>query len=80
MLLTYSLTLFFLLFPSESRPITSHHVTCHVTAVMCLFFVKKKIKIKIKKRNIKSKKIDKRKRKMFIVQAYHNIDSNLKKE
>ena len=50
-----------------SRFMTSHHVTCHVTAVMCLFIInKKKIKIK-KKRNIKSRKIDKRKRKMLVL-------------
>ena len=45
-----------------SRPMTSHHVICHVTAVTCLFIVKEKGKInsKEKKRNIKSRKIDKR--------------------
>jgi len=34
-----------------------HHVICHVTAVMCLFIVNKNKK----KRNIKLRKIDKRK-------------------
>ena len=32
----------------HSRPMTSHHVTSHVTTVMCLFIVNKKKK-KIKK-------------------------------
>jgi len=41
---------------------TSHHVICHVTAVTCLFIVKKKINI-----NIKSRKIDKRKRKILVL-------------
>ena len=49
-----------------SRSMTSHHVTYHVTAVMCLFIINKKKKIK-KKRNIKSRKIDKRKRKMLVL-------------
>ena len=44
----------------------SHHVTCHVTAVMCLFLVKRKRKSKSKEKNIKSRKIDKRKRKMLV--------------
>jgi len=39
---------------------TSYHVICHVTAVTCLFIVNKK------KRNIKLRKIDKRKRKMLV--------------
>ena len=41
---------------------TPYHVTCHVTTVMCLFIVNKR------KRNIKSRKIDKRKRKMLVFQ------------
>jgi len=44
---------------------TSHHVICHVTAVTCLFIIKKK-KENQKKRYIKSRKIDKRKRKMLV--------------
>ena len=50
-----------------SRLMTSHHVTCHVTAVMCLFIINKKKKKIKKKRNIKSRKIDKRKRKMLVL-------------
>jgi len=42
---------------------TSHHVTSHVTAVICLLIINKKKK----KRNIKSRKIDKRKRKMLVL-------------
>ena len=37
----------------DSRPITSYHVMCHVTAVMCLFIVQE-IKVKEKKRKEKS--------------------------
>ena len=44
---------------------TLHHVICYVTTVMCLFIINKK------KRNIKSRKIDKRKKNVS-VQAYHN--------
>jgi len=36
-----------------------------VTAVICLFIVQEKEKEKQKKRNIESRKIDKKKRKMF---------------
>ena len=39
----------------------SHHETCHVTTVMCLFIVNKKKKKKNIKRNIKLRKINKRK-------------------
>jgi len=49
-----------------SRPMTSHHVTSHVTTVTCLFIVNKKEKEIQKKRNIKSRKIDKRKRKRLV--------------
>jgi len=44
----------------------SHPVTCHVTAVMCLFIINKEKEIQ-RKRNIKSRKIDKRKRKMLVL-------------
>jgi len=50
----------------HSRPIASYHVTSHVTTVTCLFIVNKKKKEIQKKRNIKSRKIDKRKRKMLV--------------
>jgi len=39
---------------------------------MCLFIVNKKKKGIQKKRNIKSRKIDKRKRKMLVSKAFHN--------
>jgi len=45
---------------------TSCHVTCHVTAISL-----KGTEIQ-KKRNIKSSKIDKRKRKMLMFKAFHN--------
>jgi len=51
----------------ESRPMISHHVTCHVTAVTCLFIVKEK------KRNIKSRKIDKRRERYLV--SRHTIIS-----
>ena len=45
---------------------TSHHVTSHVTTVMCLFIINKKEKEIQKKRNIKLRKINKRKIKMLV--------------
>jgi len=42
----------------------------HVTY---LFIINKKEKEIQKKRNIKSRKIDKRKRKMLVFKAFHNI-------
>ena len=53
---------------------TSHHVTCHVTAMShaSLLSLKEKEKKIQKKRNIKSRKIDKRKRKMLVSKAFHN--------
>jgi len=50
---------------------TLHHVTSHVTSVICLFIVKKEKEIQ--KKRIKSRKIDKRKRKMFSPHTHHNI-------
>ena len=47
MLLTYSLTSFIQSTLVCSRPMTSHHVICHVTTVTCLFIVNKKKKKKI---------------------------------
>jgi len=40
---------------------------------MCLFIINKKEKEIQKKRNIKSRKIDKRKRKMLVSKVFHNI-------
>ena len=55
---------------------TSHHVICHVTAVIYLLIVKKeKEKENQNKRNIKSRKIDKIKEKMLVFK--HTITSNL---
>ena len=55
-----------------SRPMTSHHVTCHVTAMshdpLLLIEKEKEKEIQIKK-NIKSRKIDKRKKKNVSVQS-----------
>ena len=58
-----------------SRPMTSHHVTCHVTSMSCASSLSLK-----GKRNIKFRKINKRKRKMLVSKAFHNIwrSSNLK--
>jgi len=56
-----------------SRSMMSHHVTCHVTAMShasSSLIKKKEIQ---KKRNIKSRKIDKRKRKMLVSKAFHNM-------
>jgi len=44
-----------------------------VTVVTGLFIAQEKQKQKQKKRNIKSRKIDKKKRKSFQVQTYYNI-------
>ena len=50
----------------------SHHVICHVTAMSCASLLSLKRKEIQKKRNIKSRKIDKRKRKMLMSKAFHN--------
>ena len=58
-----------------SRPMTSHHVNCHVTAMShASSLLIKEIEIQ-KKRNRKSRKIDKRKRKMLVSKAFqkHSI-------
>jgi len=48
----------------SSRLTTSYHVMCHVVMVTCLFIIQKsKLKSKKTKRKIKSRKIDKKKRK-----------------
>ena len=58
----------FQIFPLCSRLMTSHHVTCHVTVMSCASSssLKGKIKRNSKKRNIKSRKIDKRERKILV--------------
>jgi len=52
----------------------SHHVTCHVTAMShaSSSSIKRKRKEIQKKRNIKSRKIDKRKRKMLVSKVFHD--------
>ena len=54
---------------------TSHHVTCHVTAIShassSLLKRKEKEKEIQKKRNIKSRKIDKRE--ILVSKVFHNI-------
>ena len=55
---------------------TSHHVICHMTVVIYLFIIKiekEKEKKSQKKRSIKSRKIDKRKRKILV--SKHTITS-----
>ena len=53
-----------------------HHVTCHVTSMSHASSSSLKIKEKEKeiqkKRNIESRKIDKRKREMLVSKAFHN--------
>ena len=47
-----------------SRPMTSHHMTCHVTVVSCAFFiVQKKKKRKEKENSYKIRKIKENKNK-----------------
>jgi len=65
-LLTCTLIISFQLLLPESRLMTSHHVTFHVTVVTCLFIIQKKKKEIQKKRNIKLGNINIKKRKIFI--------------
>ena len=60
-----------------SRPMTSHHVICHVTAMSCASSssLKEKEKEIQKKRNIKSRKIDKGKRKILVSRVRILINS-----
>ena len=53
-----------------SRPMTLHHVTCHVTVMSHASSSSLKRKIKIK-----SRKIDKRKRKILVSKVFHNTSS-----
>jgi len=46
---------------------TLHYVINHVTTVTCLFIVNKKKEKEIQTKNIKSRKIDKRKRKISVL-------------
>ena len=65
MLLIYILILFFQPLLLDCRLMISCYVTCYVTTVTGLFIVQEKQKQKQNKRNIKLRKIDKKKRKMF---------------
>jgi len=52
---------------------TSHHVTCHVTALShASSSSKRKLKGKQNKINIKSEKLNKRKEKLSVSKAFHN--------
>jgi len=56
-----------------SRPMTSHHVTCHVTAVSCASSSSKnKIKETRKENQYKIRKIKEKKNKIVSVQVSHN--------
>ena len=56
-----------------SMPMTSHHVTCHVTVVSCASSLSKiKIKEKRKENQYKIRKIKENKNKIVSVQAFHN--------
>ena len=57
-----------------SRPMMSHHVTCHVTVVSCASLLsKRKIKEKRKENQYKIRKRKEKKNKIVSVQASHNI-------
>jgi len=61
----------FQILPPPSRLMMSRHVTARSCASSSS--LNKKEKEFQKKRNIKSRKIDKRKRKMLVSEAFHNI-------
>ena len=62
----------FQILPSYSRPMMSHYVTYHVTAVSCASSLsKRKIKIKQNKINIKLEKQEK----LSVSKAFYNIES-----
>ena len=57
----------FQIFPPCSRPMTSHHVICHVTAVSCASLLsKRKVKEKEKENQYKIRKIKERKIKLLV--------------
>ena len=63
----------FQILPPCSRPMTSHHVTCHVTAVShTSSSSKRKIKEKRKEKKYKIRKIKEKKNKIVSVQASYN--------
>ena len=63
----------FQILPSCSRPMTSHHVTCHVTVVShASSLSKRKRKEKRKENQYKIRKIKEKKNKIVSVQASYN--------
>ena len=60
------LDVIFQIFPPCSRPMTSHHVTCHVTAVSHASLLSK-IKVKEKENQYKIRKIKEKKNKIVSV-------------
>ena len=63
----------FQIFPPCFGPMTSHHVTCHVTAVLhASLSSKRKVKEKEKENQYKIRKIEKIKIKIVSVQVSHN--------
>ena len=62
----------FQIFLPCSRPMTSHHVTCHVTAMSCASLLSKR-KVKEKENQYKIRKIEKIKIKIVSVQVSHNM-------
>jgi len=58
----------------------SHHVTSHVTAMSCAssLLIKEREKEIQKERNIRSRKIDKRKGKMLVSKVFHKILVNIR--
>jgi len=58
-----------------SRPMISHYMTSHVTTLTCLFIINKKKEIQ-KKRNIKSRKINKEKREVLVLICIITITSS----
>ena len=60
----------FQILPSYSRPMTSHHVTCHVTVVSCASSLsKRKRKTKEKQNQYKIRKIKEKKIVIVSVQS-----------
>ena len=63
----------FQILPPCSRPMMSHHVTCHVTVVSHASSPsKRKRKEKRKENQYKIRKIKEKKKKIVSVQAFHN--------
>ena len=78
MLYLYTLTLSFQILLPGSRPMTSHHVTCHVTTMTCPFLSSKRKSKKRKesKININLENLNKRKEKLSVSKVFHNTIIN----